>query len=76
MYDVRLTPDNYDITHNLKVRSKYPVLCKEVEQHDITDKSPWYSLSACAFAEYMQYKADTSLGYVSKGADFTQEVER
>lgn len=61
---VRMLSDNYDITHNLKVRELYPKLFSEVLEHDKVSRSSWYDLSDEAYAEYEEYIDNEDIGYV------------
>lgn len=47
--------DNYYIIHDLTVREKYPILFKEVCEHDRISTSSWYSLSDEAYEEYQKW---------------------
>ena len=61
---VQIARDNYDITHNTKVKEKYPALYKEVLEHDKISTSSWYDLTPNAYAEFQIYIKDESIGYV------------
>lgn len=63
-YHIQIRTDNYDITHNIKVKEKYPQLYQEVVDHDKVSTSSWYDLSHAAFLEFEAYVNDDSLGYV------------
>ena len=62
-YPVQMVNDNYDITHNPKVEEKYPILYKEVYDHDKVSVSSWYDLSSEAYEEWTKYIKDTTIGY-------------
>jgi hypothetical protein len=53
--------DNYDIIHNPKIKEKYPLLYKEVVEHDKLVTSSWYDLSELASKEYEQYIVDSEI---------------
>lgn len=65
MYSVQMITDNYDILHNKKVKEKYPILYGEVLKHDRISSSSWYDLSYSAYKEYLKYRDDKDIGYVS-----------
>lgn len=52
---VQMIDDNYDIIHDLTVRERYPILFKEVCEHDRISTSSWYSLSDEAYEEYQKW---------------------
>lgn len=52
---VQMINDNYYIIHDLTVREKYPILFKEVCEHDRISTSSWYSLSDEAYEEYQKW---------------------
>lgn len=65
MYKVQMITDNYDILHNCKVKEKYPILYAETLKHDKISTSSWYSFSYSAYEEYLMYRDDKDIGYVS-----------
>ena len=62
---VQMVSDNYDIKQNPKVRERYPQLYEEVIKHDRLSSSSWYNLSETAYKEYLSYREDEEIGYVS-----------
>ena len=64
MNHVQMVNDNYDVIHNPKVKEKYPLLYKEVVEHDKVSTSSWYELSDAAYKEYQEYINDKSIGYI------------
>jgi len=72
MYDntVYIINNNYDITHNPKVKAKYPALYNAVLRHDRVSKSIVYNLGRKAYEEYLKYQMDHSLGYVCLAGGF------
>lgn len=64
MNHVQMVNDNYDIIHNSEVKEKYPLLYKEVINHDKVSTSSWYDLSAEAYKEYCQYINDNDIEYL------------
>ena len=64
MNRVQMVWDNYDIKHNPNVAKKYPLLYKEVREHDKISTSSWYTLSDNAYAEYLTYFNDNTIGYI------------
>ena len=60
MNHVQMVNDNYDVIHNPKVKEKYPLLYKEVVEHDKVSTSSWYELSDAAYKEYQEYINDKS----------------
>lgn len=64
-HHVQIARDNYDITHNINVKEKYPTLYLEVYLHDKISTSSWYDLSDKAYAEYNEYINDKEIGYIS-----------
>lgn len=64
LFHHQIARDNYDITHNPKVKEKYPTLYKEVLEHDKVSTSSWYDLTLTAHLEYKKYIDDRTIGYV------------
>lgn len=67
---VRIINNNYDITHNPKVKAKYPALYNAVQQHDRVSKGIVYTLGRKAYEEYLRYQMDHSVGYVCPSGGF------
>ena len=63
---IQMVHDNYDITHNPKVKEKYPLLYEEIVKHDKLVSSSWYNLSMKAYWEYLEYIDGRGIGYVSQ----------
>ncbi len=64
MKSVQMINDNYDIIHNPKVKELYPMLYKEVVEHDKNVLSSWYELSDEAYKEYKLYCDNKEICYV------------
>lgn len=65
MKRVQMVFDNYDIKQNPDVVKKYPLLYKEVQEHDRISTSSWYTLSDSAYTEYLAYFSDHTIGYIN-----------
>ena len=75
MASVQLVSENSDIKFNPMVRELYPALYVEVVRHDLDSNSSWYELSDKAYAEYVDYMNNASIGFYPRRKTSKSEVK-
>ena len=63
-HSVQIVVEHHDIKVNPAVREKYPILCAEVDCHDLDSFSSWYELTDEAYDQWLKYIDDDTIPFI------------
>ena len=63
-HSVQIVVEHHDIKVNPAVREKYPILCAEVDRHDLDSFSSWYELTDEAYDQWLKYIDDDTIPFI------------